>query len=164
LVFVLQRVFFSLDDTRTPFFLQFLHAGVFITAALVVSTGETNRIAIGVALSASLASTVQLVAGLIVLRKKLRGIRLRRMIPAFGVFFLGAGIASGAGVATLVAVTGPLGGVLSGGFGAGVAIVIITAVMSGTYAISLWLMKNRELADVASGLSRVARRIFRRGE
>ena len=164
LVFVLQRVFFSLDDTRTPFLLQVLHAAVFITAALVVSSGETNRIAIGVALSASAASTIQLVVGLVVLRRRLRGIRLRRMIPAFAVFFLGAGVASASGVGTLMAVTGPLGGVLSGGFGAGVSIVIITAVMSGVYATCLRLMKNSELADVASGIGRVVRRMFRRGE
>lgn len=164
LVFVLQRVFFSLDDTRTPFFLQVVHATVFIVAALVVSTRETDQIAIGVALSASLASMVQLTIGLVVLRNRLRGIRLRRIIPAFGVFFLGAGIASVTGVLTLVVVTGPLGGLLSGGFGAGVAIVVITAVMSATYGVSLWLVKNQELADVVSGLGRIIRRMFSRGE
>lgn len=164
LVFVMQRVFFSLDDTRTPFVLQVVHASVFIALALASSALETDQIAIGVALSASAASSVQLLVGLVVLRNRLRGIRLRRMIPAFGVFFLAAGVASVAGVGTLLAVTGPLGSLFSGGVGAGAAIVIITAVMSAVYVGVLWLMKNRELADVFSGLTAITGRIFRRGE
>jgi putative peptidoglycan lipid II flippase len=164
LVFVLQRVFFALDDTRTPFFLQIVHAGIFITLAIAASTLPTGLIAVSLAGSASIASTIQLGVGLVVLRRRLRGIRLRRIVPAFAVFFAGAGVASGTGVVSLWLVIAPWSGVFSGAVGAGIAVTLITAVMGISYAGFLWLVRNQELKDVVSGISAISTRMFRRGE
>jgi putative peptidoglycan lipid II flippase len=165
LVFLLQRVFFSLDDTRTPFFLQLVHAGVFVVLVLQVPRLGTDQIALGVAVATSAAAAAQLVVGVIVLRRRLRGIRLRRIIPSFAVFFFAAALASAIGLALLI-ILFDRGRSLTdvGAVGAGVGIVIITVAMTAVYSAGLWLARNNEFSDVVSGLLSMVRRVARRGE
>ena len=165
LVFLLQRVFFALDDTRTPFFLQLVHAGVFVVLVLQVPRLGTDQIALGVAVATSVAATVQLVVGLVVLRRRLHGIRLRRIIPAFAVFFFAAALSAAVGIAVYAAWFGDRASVAdAGAFVAGVGIVVITVVMTSVYSVGLWLAKNSEFSDVVTGLGRILRRVVRRGE
>jgi putative peptidoglycan lipid II flippase len=166
MVFVLQRVFFSLNDTRTPFLLQVVHAVVFIALVLTVATAPSDQIALGIAVSTSLAATVQLLVGLVLLRRRLRGLRLRRMLPVFGVFFASALIAALAGVGVLLLVSGGAFSALAdaGALGAGVSIVVITLVMTAVYAGVLGLTRNREFLDVVSGSRALVRRVLKRGE
>lgn len=165
LVFLLQRVFFALDDTRTPFFLQVVHAGVFVLLVLQVPRLGTDQIALGVALMTSVAATVQLVVGLVVLRRRLHGIRLRRIIPAFAVFFGAAALSAAVGIGVYAAWFGNRASVAdAGAFGAGVGIFVITVVMISVYSAALWLAKNSEFSDVVAGVGRILRRVVRRGE
>jgi putative peptidoglycan lipid II flippase len=129
-IYVLQRVFFSLEDTRTPFFLQCLQAAVFVSGALIVATWPHDRIAIGLAGSITVAVIVQTVAAFVVLSQRLGGIDLARvarrtlwfhaaMVPAaaagIGILALLGGVGEGAlpvsgiGGAALAGVTGGLG-------------------------------------------------------
>jgi putative peptidoglycan lipid II flippase len=165
LVFLLQRVFFSLDDTKTPFFLQLVHAGIFVILVLQVPTLGSDQIALGVAVATSIAATAQLVVGLIVLRRRLRGIRLRRIVPAFAVFFFAAALASGVGIAVLFALfDGGRALVDVSAVGAGAGIVLITVVMAGVYSAALWLARNSEFSDVVAGFMAILRRVVKRGE
>jgi putative peptidoglycan lipid II flippase len=161
----LQRVFFSLDDTKTPFFLQLVHAGIFVILVLQVPTLGSDQIALGVAVATSIAATAQLVVGLIVLRRRLRGIRLRRIVPAFAVFFFAAALASGVGIAVLFALfDGGRALVDVSAVGAGAGIVLITVVMAGVYSAALWLARNSEFSDVVAGFMAILRRVVKRGE
>ena len=165
LVFLLQRVFFALDDTRTPFFLQLVHAGVFVLLVLQVPRLGTDQIALGVAIATSIAATAQLIVGLVVLRRRLHGIRLRRIIPAFAVFFFAAALSAAVGIGVYAAWFGDRESVAdAGAFGAGVGIVVITVVMTSVYSMALWLAKNAEFSDVVAGSRRILRRVVRRGE
>jgi len=165
LVFLLQRVFFALDDTRTPFFLQIVHAAVFVTLVLQVPRLGTDSIAVGVAVSTSAAATVQLVIGLILARRRLRGIRLRRIIAPFITYLFAAALASAVGVTVLVVLFGDQSPLVElGALGAGIGIVVITAAMTTVYSAALWLAKNSEFADVVTGLRAIIRRVAQRGE
>jgi len=166
LVFLLQRAFFALDDTRTPFFLQVVHASVFVILALQVASLPSQQIAVGIALATSIAATVQLVVGLVVLRRRLGGIRLRRLVTPFAVFFLGASFAAAAGVGTLWAMAGiDRESIISqGGFGAGITIVAVTAVMTAVYSVFLVLVRNPEFSDVVSGVRALTRRLLGRSQ
>lgn len=166
LVFLMQRVFFSLDDTRTPFFLQVLHAVTFVSLALVSASLPSDSIALGIALSTSVAACIQLGAGLLVLRARLRGIRLRRLLPGYAVFFLAAGAASLSGVGMLVLLGGTHATAYwgEGAIQAGLAITAITAAMSGTYVGALLAFRNRDLVDVLSGIRGLLRRRHPRPE
>lgn len=109
-LFVVQRVFYALEDTRTPFFLQVLQAIVFISLALTASTLPVDQIAYGLALSASIAGSIQTLTAIAVLRRKLGGLTLTPVIATFARFALAALPASAVGVGLLVAFGGVDGG------------------------------------------------------
>jgi putative peptidoglycan lipid II flippase len=165
LVFLLQRVFFSLDDTKTPFFLQLVHAGVFVSLVTQVPRLGTDQIALGVAVATSIAASAQLIVGLVVLRRRLRGIRLRLIVPAFAVFLFAAALASATGVTVLIALFGDAPSLANASaFQAGLGIVVITLAMTAAYSGALWLAKNSEFSDVVSGVTTIIRRVVKRGE
>lgn len=165
LVFLLQRVFFSLDDTRTPFFLQLVHAGIFVGLVIGVASLRSDQIAAGIALSTSIAATIQLAVGLVVLRRRLRGIRLRRMLPPFVVYVLAAALALGVGILLRLALFGGGGQFVdASAVGAGLGIAGITVGMTLVYSTVLWLSKNSEFRDVVSGFWGILRRLRQRGE
>jgi len=69
-VFVLQRVFYALGDTKTPFYVQIVQAAVFSVGAVITATGPTSQIAFGLALSLSVSTWVHaLVMGLALNRR-----------------------------------------------------------------------------------------------
>ena len=109
-LFVVQRVFYALEDTRTPFFLQVLQAIVFISLALTASTLPVDQIAYGLALSASIAGSIQTLTAIAVLRRKLGGLTLTPVIATFARFAVAALPASAVGVVLLVAFGGVDGG------------------------------------------------------
>jgi putative peptidoglycan lipid II flippase len=75
MAFVLQRVFYALEDTRTPFFIQLVQSTVFAIGALIVGAGPVSQIANGIAISMSAATIVQ---------ASLLGILLHRRLGQFG--------------------------------------------------------------------------------
>lgn len=69
-VFVVQRVFYALGDTRTPFFVQLVQAATFVGIALLVGTGGTDTVATGLAVAMSVSTWVQaVVMGLLLHRR-----------------------------------------------------------------------------------------------
>mgnify|MGYP005988661785 FL=1 len=155
-LFVVQRVFYALEDTRTPFFLQVLQATLFISLALGVSTLPVTQIAVGLALSASIAGTAQTLVAIVVLRRKLGGLSLLPLVSSLSQFLLAALPASVAGVALLVA--------FGGGNGAGyltesalwsaLVMVVITLTMVVVYGGILLVLRNRDAHAVAGPLLR----------
>jgi putative peptidoglycan lipid II flippase len=150
LLFIIQRVFYALEDTRTPFFLQVLQATVFISLALGVATLPITQIAYGLAVSASIAGTIQTVAALVVLRRKLGGLNLKPLSVSFGEFALAALPASALGVGLLIA----FGGVQGAGYLAASALwsagvmVVITLAMVLVYVGTLLLVGNTDARAV----------------
>jgi len=91
--FVIMRVFYALDDTRTVFWVQVAYTVVFIIGAQLCTLLPTAWIAPGVAIVTSAASFFQMVVGGVALRRRLGSLDApliaRRMIQ-FVVAGLGA--------------------------------------------------------------------------
>ncbi|TPW76785.1 murein biosynthesis integral membrane protein MurJ [Schumannella sp. 10F1B-5-1] len=87
-LFLVQRAFFALSDTRTPFFIQLLQAAVFTVGALFLIGGPSDRLAVGIALWTSISIVVQLIVSIVVLRRRLGGFDGRRLARRYGVFLL----------------------------------------------------------------------------
>jgi putative peptidoglycan lipid II flippase len=98
-VFVLQRIFYALEDTRTPFFIQLAQSAVFTVGALIAGAGPVSQIANGIALSMSISTFIQAILMVIFIRRRLGhlggkalGIAFVRfviaLIPAIGVGFI----------------------------------------------------------------------------
>jgi putative peptidoglycan lipid II flippase len=146
LLFLVQRVFYALEDTRTPFFLQLFQAVIFVSLALVSATLPVSQIAIGLALSATLATTAQTVLALLILRRKLGGLGLRGLGLAFARYGLSAMPASAAGSGVLIAFGGldATGLALSSAVIAGFVMAMITIVMVAVYLVTLLLLRDSQ--------------------
>lgn len=148
--FVMQRVFYALDDTRTAFWLQAAHTAFFITGALLCSMLPTAWIVPGLGIVTSAAGAFQMVLGGIVLRRRLGGLDApliaRRMtqfvVAAVPALLIGLGV--GAALGTLG------GGHVGDGFarasvgGAVVSIVAIAVPMVLAYGGALLAMRVPE--------------------
>ncbi len=70
LLFVVQRVFYSLGDTRTPFAFTIVQVVLVIGGVLACSLLPVERIAMGIAAVVSIAGAIQLVIASVLLRRK----------------------------------------------------------------------------------------------
>jgi len=154
-LFVLQRTFYALEDTRTPFLYTVLQTVLFIVGALAVSLWPVSIIGIGIAGVTSLAGTVQLVVAAVLLRRRLGSLDARRVTRQYGVFVLATLPAAlvGAGVLWL------LGGfVTDTKLTAAVTMGVVGAVMGFVYLGILFAVKNPELrAIIGPVLARLRR-------
>jgi putative peptidoglycan lipid II flippase len=154
-LFVLQRTYYALEDTRTPFFFTLLQSSLFVIGALVVGANlATPQIGVGLAIVTSIAGTIQLVVAAVILRRKLGGLDSPRVIRSYAVYLLATVPAAAAGVALLFA----LDGTTAGGFavdtkpGAALSMIIIGGVMGVIYLGVLALLRNPELRAVTGPL------------
>lgn len=159
-MFVLQRGFFALGDTRTPFLIKVLQ-GVTVTGALVAVAFVAPQplIAVGVALATSLASAVQAVVLGIVLSRRLRGLDGPRILGRTALFSFVALVAAAAGCGILA---------LLGGFSSGFAVestisafASVAIVGTATLAVYGVLLLVFRVPEVRAGLAPVLRRLGR---
>lgn len=160
-VYVLQRVFYSLEDTRTPFLIEVARVVVFISAALLCALLPVEWIGVGIALATTLACVFQTVVTAVVLRRRL-GHLGGRMLLRRHVQYLFAAIVSGiVGIAIVVALGGldPAGFGQSGPLPAILTMAVVGSAMAAVYGGLLLLMRNPELTGA---LDLVGRRLRRR--
>lgn len=160
--FVLLRVYYALDATRTAFFIQIAQTAFYCALALIIgATVPLQWIAVALALALSAALALQAVLSAVLLRGRLGGLGTR-VVAVQGLWYLAAAIpaaAAGAGVLAL------LGGIGDGAFpvsgiGGGILSMLLAgAVMAALYIGLLWVSRNPELRSLAGPLvSRLRRR------
>lgn len=149
-LFVLQRTFYSLSDTKTPFFFTLFQAVLVVTGSIGSAFLPIQWIAVGIALSVTISGTAQAVLAAFLLRRKLGGIDGRRVLRSLVRYLVAAIPALGIGSLVLVG----LGGFGAGGFAVSgaipaiVAMVAIGLAMSAAYFGMLVLMRVPELKVV----------------
>jgi putative peptidoglycan lipid II flippase len=151
ILFVLQRTFYSLDNTRTPFFLQAFQSVIFVLGALVVgATFSAQWIAVGIAGVTAIAGCVQAVAAAWMLRRELGSIDATRILRRYAVFLLAAVPTAIVGVVLLNA----MGGTTQGGFAlhnpftAALSMIVIGSAMAVAYFGVLIALRNPELGAI----------------
>lgn len=161
LLFVVQRTFYALNDTRTPFFFTLFQVVVFTIAAFTCLILPLPWIGVGVALATTVAVIAQFILATLLLRRRLTTLDGRRI----GVAIVRSLIALVLPVAAGLLLLGVLGGTSQGGFavsgrfGAIVSMVVIGAVMSALYFGGLWLLRSPEFRGFAEpALARLRRR------
>lgn len=162
-LFLAQRTFYALGDTRTPFFVQLAQAGLFVAGALIVATFPSPLIAIGIAAVTSIAGIVQCALALLLLRRRLGSVDGRTWGRSYGVFALAAVPAGAAGVAVLALLggfgSGPFGRLATGDAWAAVlSIALIGGVTMTVYLGVLALVRMPELTALAGPVIRRLRR------
>jgi putative peptidoglycan lipid II flippase len=163
-MFLVQRTFYALGDTRTPFFIQLLQSGVFVAGALTVLMLPPSAIGAGIAIVTSLSETVQAVVLALVLRRRLGGSGGRGILRRFGSYALATIPAAVVGLLVLWALGG-LGtvGLPTSGFAfASKAASLISVVLVGgatllAYLGVLALARVPELRELTRPLRRLVR-------
>jgi len=159
--YVLRRVFFALENTRTPFFITVFQAVLFVIGAIIVAGLPADRIAVGLAVVTSLAAAAQAALALVLVRRRLGhlgGALLARRYAAF----LGATLPA-AGIGLLI--VWALGSFSPDGFGVAslgsalVTLVVAGSAMAAVYGGILLAVRNPEAVSFARPvLSRLRRR------
>jgi putative peptidoglycan lipid II flippase len=155
-LFVLQRVLYALDETRTAFFLQLFQSVVFVAGLLLVAMLPSQWVAVGIAGMMSLSGTLGTVVAAVVLRRRLGGFGARAILGRTLWFLGGAVVAGGIGAAAVWA----LGGYTAGGFavasriGGIVTVASVGLLMALVYIALLAVTRNPEVRALAEPVLR----------
>jgi putative peptidoglycan lipid II flippase len=151
-LFLVQRTFYALNDTRTPFFFTLFQVVTFTVLALVaLFTLPKDWLAVGVAFSTTIAGALQLLVALVLLRRKLGTIGIRSAAVSFARAMAALILPAAAGVALVWW----LGGFEEGGFAVSdrlsalLSMALVGAVMAVLYLGCLWLLRSPELRALA---------------
>lgn len=150
-LFIIQRTFYALGDTRTPFFFTLFQVVLVILGVLVCALLPHEWIAAGIALVVTVSGIAQTVFAASLLRRRIHGIDGRRIAQSLAKYVVAAVIPVVLGIVLLIT----LGGARDGGFAvSGIApailsMILIGLVMSGAYVGMLVVMRSSELAGFA---------------
>jgi putative peptidoglycan lipid II flippase len=155
IVFVLQRVFYALEDTRTPFLFQTFQSVLLVGGMLISATLARPDIAFGVAVSTTVADYALMLVAAILLRRRLRRLGASPVVRSYLKFFIALVPAAAAGIGLDAAL-----GAFSGGFAvspiipAVISVAVIGAGMGIVYVGALALLRSPELTDFARPILR----------
>ena len=155
-VYMMQRAFFALEDTRTPFVFTSIQIAFHIAGSLALGATMPKQWLV-VSLSLLTGSTIVL-QGLIayfLLKRKIGGLKGYGIGKSLGVFVLAAipSISLGYGTLWLWGGIGPNTFAVDKVFGAVVVSGTVAAVTLGSYLALLWLFRVPQLREVSGALS-----------
>jgi putative peptidoglycan lipid II flippase len=159
-LFVLQRAFYALSDTRTPFLIQCAQVVLFIVGALVISQQPVELIGVGLAVLQTVTVTGQAVLAAVLLRRRIGRIDGRRILRSAVRFVVAAVPTALVGIALLTLVSGgAFAGVGVASKGQALLVGIpLAAVMTAVYLAALAAMRSSELQQLAGPVMRRIRR------
>lgn len=165
ILFIIQRTFYVYGDTRTPFWFTLLQGVVVIVTALGASWFvPLEFLALAVAAGQTLATIIQTVVAIVLLRRRIGPLNARSWLGAHGRFAI-AGIAGGAaGWGVYVLLGGAGSWIVSAGTGlvaqfSGVAgVAIIGAVTAVVYVAVLAVLRAPELTFGVEAVRKIIRR------
>lgn len=160
-VFMIQRAFYALEDTRTPFIFTFVQVVVNITGSVLVWLYvEDIWLVVGLSLVTSTSILIQSLLSFALFRRKYGALGQGRLALATTKFVSAALVAGGVGYLMLQA----LGGTVSGAFpidsvlSSVVSCVTIGLVISLVYILILKLLKVKEVEILLAPVVRLLRR------
>jgi len=154
-VYMMQRAFFALEDTKPPFVFTSVQIGIHIAGSITLGFVMPKEfLVVSIALLTAFSICIQGLIAYAMLKKKIGG------LSGFGVsrstikFVLAAIPASAAGVLVLIA----LGGIGEGSFalqsvlGAITSSIIVGGIMGVSYLLLLWLLRSQEIQELGVAL------------
>jgi putative peptidoglycan lipid II flippase len=160
-VFMLQRAFYALEDTKTPFVFTVVQIALFIAGAVTVSfTVPAQWLVAAMALVNSLSITVQAIIAYRVLGNRIGAFESLKLPSTLLSMILAAALAGGVGILTL----NLLGGWVGAGFalktvlGAIVSSGVVGLVMVAVYAAVLKFLNVPEADTALKALKGIIRR------
>jgi putative peptidoglycan lipid II flippase len=160
-VFMLQRAFYALEDTRTPFIFTTVQIALFVASALVISQFvPAEWLVAAMALANSLSITVQAIIAYRLLRRRIGKFEGVNLASGAVSMILSAVVAGSAGLFVL----NLLGGWVGTGFaldsvvGALISCGVVGVVMVLVYAVFLKFLQVPEISVALRGIRGIIRR------
>ncbi|WP_264159454.1 murein biosynthesis integral membrane protein MurJ [Actinomadura rudentiformis] len=152
------RVFYSMQDTRTPTFISVAVVATNITASITMySLLPTDKIIVGIASGFAVAQTAGAIVGWVILRRRLGGMDGRRVFTAYVKLAVAIWPLIGFAYATHAIIDATLGlGLLSG-------LIALAVGSAGGGVLYLFFAKLLRVGEVQSMISMVAGRLPGRG-
>ena len=154
-VYMMQRAFFALEDTRTPFIFTTIQIALHIAGSLTMGAVMPKQyLVVSIALVTALSISVQGIIAYALLKRRIGGLRGFGVSASTLKFVLAAIPAAALGVLTLWS----LGGISEGAFPVErVVTAIASSALVGlviliSYLGLLWLIKSPELREVSGSL------------
>ncbi len=166
-VYMMQRAFFALEDTRTPFVFTVVQIGLHIIGSITIHftvAPELRVISLSLLTSATIA--IQAVLAYRLLTKRIGSLGEHRVAASTATYLVAGLVAGAAGFATLQI----LGGVSASSFvldtvvSSALSMAIIGFVMLAVYVVALRLLRVKELEPVANKLTGLLKGIISRGK
>ncbi|HEY8821131.1 MAG TPA: murein biosynthesis integral membrane protein MurJ [Dermatophilaceae bacterium] len=155
ILYLLQRVFYSFEDARTPFRLQIVVTGVATIANLASLMLPLRWIAVGVGAGQALSNLAGMAVGLILVRHRLEGLHLRDVVRTY----VRIGVASVVAAAAAYLVLLGVGQVLHGRLYNPVALLAGALVFAVIYVIAARRLRVREIDDLVQPVLERVRRV-----
>lgn len=154
-VYMMQRAFFALEDTRTPFIFTSIQIALHIAGSLTMGAiMPKQQLVVSIALVTAVSISIQGLIAYSMLKRRIGGLRGFGVSRSTAKFVLAAIPATLLGALTLWA----LGGIGEGAFPvervvtAVISSVVVGSVMLVSYLGLLWLLKSEELREVGASL------------
>ena len=160
-VYMMQRAFYALENTRTPFVFTTIQIGIYIVGAIVISnTVEARWLVVALSLLTSTTVTLQAIIAYTMLTKKVGSFGEHKIATALSQFILSGVVAGAIGYAAIEII----GGIHPGSFAvasvlsSSLTIAGVGAVMFGVYVIALRLLRVSEIDTALAGFKGILRR------
>jgi putative peptidoglycan lipid II flippase len=160
-VFMMQRSFYALEDTRTPFVFTCVQIALHITGSITMSFLVPREwLVVGLSLLTSATVSVQAALAYFLLRRRIGSLGEHKIAGSTFKFVLSAAISAAAGFTTLQL----LGGTVEGSFALKsilnslIADSIVGAVMVAAYVLILRLLRVPEVSGALSSIRGILRR------
>lgn len=156
LLYVLNRGFFALSDTRTPFFISVGQSALTLLAAYGAVQLPTQYLTAALSLAISVLFGGQALATFVLLRRKVGPIGGRAMMLSLTQFLVSGVIAGivGVGVMIFFGGTGEGSYAVSSFTGAFVTCAVVAVAMGLVYAVALFVFRNPEARALTQGFGR----------
>jgi putative peptidoglycan lipid II flippase len=154
-LFIFQRTFYALEDTRTPFIFQSIQSVLFVSGALLVTQLQRADIAVGIAAVTTVAGIIQTVIAAVLLKRRIGHLGTWTVLRSYLIFFLALLPSAAAGVGLDLAL-----GAFSGGFAvsskatAVISMIAIGAVMALIYGAVLAILRVPEFRELSAPVLR----------
>jgi putative peptidoglycan lipid II flippase len=160
-VYMMQRAFYALEDTRTPFIFTLIQISIYIVGAIVISnTVEAVWLVVALSILTSSTVTLQAIIAFTMLTKRIGSLNDHKIASALSQFILAGVLAGALGYGAIEII----GGVKPGSFAvasvlsSSLTIAGVGFVMFTVYTIALRLLRVSEIDTALAGFKGILRR------
>ncbi|MFM1984650.1 MAG: hypothetical protein RL723_1085 [Actinomycetota bacterium] len=160
-VYMMQRAFYALEDTRTPFIFTTIQIVIYIIGAFVIARSvPAEWLVVALSLLTSTSVTIQAIIAYTLLVKRVGPLGDHRIATALAQFILSGIIAGALGYGGIEIMGGvkPESFAVDSVLSSSLTIALIGFVMFGAYTVALRLLRVPEIDTALAGLKGILRR------